>query len=284
MLYVLAGILGYAYPVFKAHAAELRPPEMFSLQQKIEAEPGRPSVHRMGLAAGRFLVAGTEMLGSSFRRTVVLLLDHGWHGAMGVVINRPSRVRLGQVLQSLPADQEWAEHLFWGGPVAAGTLLMLMRSAKPAEGISHVVEDLFWVQDSSLLEQILEKGWPAQRIHLYAGYAGWAPGQLEDEIMRGSWHIVPADASAVFGAEPLEIWRDLFFQSTSKWGLLRRYGPKTREMPAPLLIPSLGGETLSFWDGESTEVRRWITGCLKSEANFHPFRNLPEGSTRESVS
>ena len=84
-----------------------------------------------------------------------------------------------------------------------------------------MVEDLYWVHDSERLETILKQGWPDGEARVYAGYSGWAPGQLEDEILRGSWKILEADVESVFDPESGKIWKELFFLSNSHWGMTR---------------------------------------------------------------
>ena len=84
-----------------------------------------------------------------------------------------------------------------------------------------MVEDLYWVHDLERLETILKQGWPDGEARAYAGYSGWAPGQLEDEILRGSWKILEADVESVFNPDSGKIWKELFFLSNSHWGMIR---------------------------------------------------------------
>ena len=168
-----------------------------------------------------FLVANPELLHSAFDQTVVLLLDHGSQGAVGVVINKPSPISFSQVLVDPPEQTKWPEKLYWGGPVSSGTLHLLLKTNEKSEGMRKMVEDLYWVHDSERLETILKQGWPHGEARVYAGYSGWAPGQLEDEILRGSWKILEADVESVFNPDSGKIWKELFFLSNSHWGMTR---------------------------------------------------------------
>ena len=152
---------------------------------------------------------------------MILLLDHGTQGAVGVVINKPSPIPFSQVLIDPPEQTKWPEKLYWGGPVSSGTLHLLLKTNETSEGMRKMVEDLYWVHDSERLETILKQGWPDGEARVYAGYSGWAPGQLEDEILRGSWKILEADVESVFNPESGKIWKELFFLSNSHWGIIR---------------------------------------------------------------
>ena len=152
---------------------------------------------------------------------MILLLDHGTQGAFGVVINKPSPIPFSQVLVDPPEQTKWPEKLYWGGPVSSGTLHLLLKTNETSDGMRKMVEDLYWVHDSERLETILKQGWPDGEARVYAGYSGWAPGQLEDEILRGSWKILEADVESVFNPDSGKIWKELFFLSNSHWGMTR---------------------------------------------------------------
>ena len=181
----------------------------------------RTAGSKRSLGAGMFLVATPELLHSAFDQTVILLLDHGTQGAVGVVINKPSPIPFSQVLVDPPEQTKWPEKLYWGGPVSSGTLHLLLKTNETSDGMRKMVEDLYWVHDSERLETILKQGWPDGKARVYAGYSGWAPGQLEDEILRGSWKILEADVESVFNPDSGKIWKELFFLSNSHWGMTR---------------------------------------------------------------
>ena len=178
----------------------------------------RTTGSKRSLGAGMFLVATPELLHSAFDQTVILLLDHGSQGAVGVVINKPSPIPFSQVLIDPPEQTKWPEKLYWGGPVSSGTLHLLLKTNETSDGMRKMAEDLYWVHDSERLETILKQGWPDGEARVYAGYSAWAPGQLEDEILRGSWKILEADVESVFNPDSGKIWKELFFLSNSHWG------------------------------------------------------------------
>ena len=88
----------------------------------------RTTGSKRSLAAGMFLVATPELLHSAFDQTVILLLDHGSQGAVGVVINKPSPIPFSKVLVDPQEQTKWPEKFYWGGPVSSGTLHLLLKT------------------------------------------------------------------------------------------------------------------------------------------------------------
>lgn len=166
------------------------------------------------LAAGQFLIASRGLLDPNFAKTVVLLIAHNDEGAMGVIINRPTEVELGQMLEELEDAESRARTVWVGGPVAHWQLVLLFRSAEGSDQDEPVFEDVYFSASREVLESLLERG---IEFRIYAGYAGWSPGQLEQEIARGGWHVLPGTAEMVFDNEPLTLWRELVTRGEAKW-------------------------------------------------------------------
>ncbi len=154
-----------------------------------------------------FLIATPELQDPNFAKSVVLLIDYGDNGAMGLVINRPTDVTLSEVFPDIDGFQNRTETLFFGGPVQLDSVYILVRSESQASNSIPVLKDLYLTGDPSALVQSFNDR--RQQARAYAGYAGWAAQQLEAEIARGDWAIVPADAQTVFDAVPEEIWQKL---------------------------------------------------------------------------
>lgn len=177
--------------------------------------------------AGRLLVATPELAGPTFARTVLLLLQHGADdGALGVVLNRPSGTAVDEVLpgwQELAADPEV---IFQGGPVQTDAAICLARRAgqmaapspqlAPVPGADQVgTVDLD--ADPALIRPLVAA------IRVFAGYAGWAPGQLEGEIDEGSWWLLDALPSDPFGARPELLWRQVLRRQGGTMALMSTY-------------------------------------------------------------
>jgi putative transcriptional regulator len=152
---------------------------------------------------GRLLVATPLIAEPTFERTVVLLLAHGPDGAFGVVLNRPSAAAVTEVAP------EWSEAVaapsvvFVGGPVGRESLLGLGRGGGPTDGSEVIVEDCAPVD----LHRPPGEGGPQwASVRLFAGSAGWAAGQLEDELAEGAWWPVEAHGIDVFTTDPVHLW------------------------------------------------------------------------------
>ncbi len=160
-------------------------------------------------APGIFLVAKASIDGGPFWHSVVLLLSHGDDGTLGLIVNRATEVPLSTVLSDLDSAETGDPSLNFGGPVALDGLLFLFESDDPPEEATRVMGNVYFSGKRELLEKLLKKKKGRERVKLYLGHSGWAPGQLGGEIVRGSWDLVPADAFTVFEKSPEAIWPEL---------------------------------------------------------------------------
>ena len=155
------------------------------------------------------LVAQPGMLDPNFSRTVVLVMRPEDGGPLGIILNRPTSVQMRELY---PERRELAERddlVFNGGPVQPDALLFAFRSAaKPPKGL-HVTGDIYISGFSEVLDELLRHPENANEQRFFAGYAGWAPGQLEFEIERGGWYTLPLDVDAIFKMNPLTIYDEL---------------------------------------------------------------------------
>jgi putative transcriptional regulator len=160
------------------------------------------------LAAGRLLVATPLLVDPNFFRTVVLLLDLDENGALGVVLNRPSQVPVHSILPDwtdrvLPPDV-----LFQGGPVSTDSALAVAHVDGTDEPVGfRRVYGRTGIIDLDTPAELLTDVVAGLRI--FAGYAGWGAGQLQAEMMEGSWVAVDSVHSDVFGAAPDRLWSDV---------------------------------------------------------------------------
>jgi putative transcriptional regulator len=160
-------------------------------------------------AKGKFLVASRRLADPRFRETVVLLISYGADGATGVIINRPTGVRLVDMLSSVQGLKDRADVVYYGGPVEGNRMLMLIRSGQRPEGSGSVFEDVYFSSSKNTLENMLNAHKTAKQLRVYAGYAGWLPRQLDGEVSRGDWLIVGADARSIFEKKQSEVWPEL---------------------------------------------------------------------------
>lgn len=156
------------------------------------------------LSAGRLLVAARSLPDPNFSETVVLLLKQDAGGAMGVVLTRESRYTLGKLFPEIAKTNEARAYL--GGPVERTGVIALGRAKRTPAGAERVIDGVWMSGDKALLERLIRTGSGADSFRVYLGYAGWAEGQLENEVRHGAWHIFNADAAAVFAADVKGLW------------------------------------------------------------------------------
>jgi putative transcriptional regulator len=164
-------------------------------------------------ATGRLLVATPELIDPNFRESVVLLLDHDADGTLGVILNRPTPILVASVLGGWSSSAEPPEVLFEGGPVHKDSALALaeVRNGDGSAGGDPIgFRRLFGDVGIIDLDTPAEVLGPAlHRLRVFAGYAGWSPGQLETEIEQDSWYVVDGVPEDVFGAHPARLRADV---------------------------------------------------------------------------
>jgi putative transcriptional regulator len=178
--------------------------------------------------AGRLLVA-TPLLGDpNFKRAVVLIVEHEeTEGTLGVVLNRPTKIPVGQVLEQWTELTTDPSVLFRGGPVAQNSALALAMVPGKDEPLGWRALDgapalaRLGLLDLDAPPRLLA---PAiQSLRVYAGYAGWSPGQLEAEIEEGAWLILPAEPGDIFAADPEHLWRAVLQRQGGDTAFLATY-------------------------------------------------------------
>jgi putative transcriptional regulator len=144
---------------------------------------------------GQLLIAAPGMP-DYFRRSVVLVIEHGEQGAMGVVLNRPSEATVADAVPQLAELASPEDVVHAGGPVSPTAVVAIGDFEDPAEAARLVVGDVGLVDP--------DRTHPAlRRLRVYAGYAGWAPGQLDAELEDEAWIVEPAEPDDPFQEEDL---------------------------------------------------------------------------------
>jgi putative transcriptional regulator len=161
--------------------------------------------------AGRLLVATPMLSDPNFRRTVVLIVEHeADQGTLGVVLNRPTKVPVGQVLEPWTELATDPSVVFSGGPVATNSALALAHVPGTDEPVGwHPLDGAPAVARLGLVDLDAPPGLLAPAIaslRVYAGYAGWSTGQLRVEIDEGAWYVLQAQPDDAFSPEPERLW------------------------------------------------------------------------------
>ncbi|HTK24835.1 MAG TPA: YqgE/AlgH family protein [Gaiella sp.] len=166
---------------------------------------------------GQLLVAGPALLDPNFHRTVVLLGEHGEDGAMGLVLNRLSDVTVADAVPPVAELVADGELVHVGGPVQPQAVVVLADFVEPDRAGALVLDTIGFVpgdvDDASDLGEL-------RSVRVYAGYAGWGPGQLEEELDEQSWVVLPARASDVFTSAPDALWSAVLRRHGGALGIL----------------------------------------------------------------
>jgi putative transcriptional regulator len=161
--------------------------------------------------AGQFLVATPEMGDPRFAETVILMVRHDKTGALGIVINRPVEDRpLASLLEELgqkDPDAHGTVRIFAGGPVESAVGFVI-HSAEYRRTETMAVDQHVSVTSSPQILRDMGHGAGPAKTRVAFGYAGWGPGQLEDEIAQHSWFTEPEDPKLLFDTDPSIVWKE----------------------------------------------------------------------------
>jgi len=154
---------------------------------------------------GRLLLATPQMLEPTFHRTVILMLEHNMVGSLGVVLNRPTEVRIADALPGWATAVGEPEVLFAGGPVEPAGILGIGRGL-----------------DGEISPADLDRGPSAVGpVRLFQGYAGWGHGQLDYELTEDAWWVVDSNPEDLFAEDPSELWYQVLGRLPDDRSMLR---------------------------------------------------------------
>jgi putative transcriptional regulator len=167
---------------------------------------------------GQLLIASPALLDPNFHRTVVLVTEHTDDGAAGLVLNRPSLVGVAAAVPALEDLVDEDEQVWVGGPVQPEAVLVLGEFLDPDDAAVPLFESLGFPS----LEEPEEIVPATTRRRVFAGYAGWGAGQLEEELATEDWILEPALADDAFTDEPDELWSDVLRRKGGIYELVAR--------------------------------------------------------------
>jgi putative transcriptional regulator len=167
---------------------------------------------------GQLLLDSGMLRGSFFQRTVVLICQHDAEGAFGLVLNRATGSNVGDMIVADLPDTLKKLPLFLGGPVQPSALSFLHSDAFISD--ADVLPNLSLGHSLDNLVEIGESFSSTRKLRMFAGYAGWSAGQLEDEMKRDAWLTHPASLELVFDTAPEQLWQKILRQKGGKYRLL----------------------------------------------------------------
>jgi putative transcriptional regulator len=191
---------------------------LVALAAVLRSAPGRADgPPKSQIVRGKLLVASEQLVDPNFAETVILLLENTSEGALGVVINRPTEVKLSTLLPDVEQLRDREDTAFLGGPVARDRMILLVRAKSAPTNSELVVDGVFITASLDALHDLPADKHSDSNVRAYVGYAGWAPEQLDEEIEHGDWHLLPADAATLFQASPDTLWSELNERSSGEW-------------------------------------------------------------------
>ncbi len=197
----------------------------------VDKRSGNRSGDASGVAPGSLLVAAPGLLDPHFRRTVVYVIEHRSRGSLGVILNRPSEVAVRDVLPSWAPLASQPHSVFVGGPVEGETALCLaaVRTGQdPAflGGLVTVRGPVALVDLDTDPEPLAPR---LRGLRVFAGYSGWDAGQLDGEIGRGDWMVVPALPDDVLTGQESNLWGRVLRRQGVPLALLATYPADVRQ-------------------------------------------------------
>jgi putative transcriptional regulator len=155
--------------------------------------------------APTLLLSMPQMHDSNFERSVVLLCDHTDQGAFGLILNRPTTTAAAEAVALDPPVPVQNGPLLWaGGPVEPQRGWILLGSNPEHDDATEIAPGLFLSTSIELLRRVMEA--PPVRTRVLTGYAGWGPGQLDEELSASAWLTVDVDADLIFDTPADEMW------------------------------------------------------------------------------
>lgn len=200
------------------------------------------------VAPGQLLIAKRDLTDPNFAETVILLTKYGEDGAMGLVLTRPAGLSLARVFPEIEKAKQRRDVILRGGPVQRNAIFGLVRSKQKFSDAERIFADVHLATSRKALEQAFAEDLEAPAFRVYAGYAGWGPGQLDRELDLGAWAVLGATPEFVFDPDPEGLWRKLIRRtelSVAKVWI---------DQPVSTLYPSVSGITGQNEKGYSTRV------------------------------
>ena len=167
---------------------------------------------------GQLILDHGRLQGSFFHRTVLLICQHDAEGAFGLVLNRPTGEKVGETLTANFSGPLKDDALFAGGPVQPQAMSFLHADTFLPE--ASVLPNLHLDHSLEVLADLADSFSATRRLKVFAGYAGWSPGQLDDEMRRDTWLTHPASIELVFHSPPEELWPKILKLKGGKYRLV----------------------------------------------------------------
>jgi len=172
---------------------------------------------------GKLLIASPALIDPNFHRTVILIAEHTGEGAMGLVLNRPAETLVADVVPDLSDLADDGAPVYFGGPVAADSVIVLAEFDDPALAGVLLDHDLGFVGSES--GDVGDVAGAVRRARVFAGHSGWGPGQLEGELEDESWIVEPPQREEIFNEDADGLWSAVLRRKGREYALLSTMPP-----------------------------------------------------------
>lgn len=168
---------------------------------------------------GKLLLASPTLLDPNFARTVVLVVEHTDEGAMGLVLNRPAATTVDESAPELADLADGDAPIYVGGPVQPSSVVVLAAFDDPSAAGLLVAGDVGLL--SAMADPVSARA-AVRQARVFAGHAGWGPGQLEDELEREDWIVEPPQPYELFAADAEGLWSAVLTRKGGPFALVAR--------------------------------------------------------------
>ena len=180
----------------------------------MKATPTKPS-------AGKILVSEPFMMDSYFQRSVVLLTEHSSEGTIGFILNKQTTVMVCDVLPGFPESDI---PLYFGGPVQTDTIHFLHSLGETLEGAREVQKGIYWGGNLEQLKHMVEKKMVSNNeVRFFAGYSGWDPEQLSQELKHHTWLLYQCNKKLAFTEDPMKLWGNVLRNMGSEFAIMANF-------------------------------------------------------------
>lgn len=171
---------------------------------------------------GKILISEPFLIDPIFKRTIILLTEHGEEGSLGFVLNKPTEHYIHALVEDFP---EFDAKLFYGGPVQLNMLQFIYRADDAfLDNSIEIMPGLYWGGSFDILKMMIEAGTVnADDFRFFLGYSGWDEEQLDDELEANSWIVAGTTIENIFSDEPDKLWRDTLKGMGKKFAILASF-------------------------------------------------------------
>ncbi len=172
------------------------------------------------IAKGKLLISA-PFLSDIFKRSVILMTEHGEEGSVGFIINKPTEFKLHEIVEDFP---EFNAKVFLGGPVQQNALNFIHKENDVLEGGVEICDGIYWGGNFELLKILIEsKNVNPDNFRFFLGYSGWSPDQLNNEIKTNSWFVNNQADRNIFDGKPEMLWGKILRSMGNEYSIISTF-------------------------------------------------------------